>query len=41
MKGKKKITIEEKLAGKGTARLVGIRSNGDEPTASNLSEDVL
>ena len=33
--------MEEELAGQGTARAVGIRSNGDEPPTSILSEDVL
>ena len=33
--------MEEKSAGQGTAGVAGIRSNGDEPLTSNLSNDVL
>ena len=33
--------MEEESAGQGTAGVVGIKSNGDEPPTSNLSEDVV
>ena len=33
--------MEEESAGQGNVGVAGIRSNGDEPLTSNLSDDVI